>query len=53
MLLKNTWHVAGRSGEIGDDLREIILLGENICMFRDSTGTIVALANSEDKGWTP
>ncbi len=46
MFLKNAWYVAAWSDEITQDLQQVVLLNENICMFRDSAGNIVALEDA-------
>ena len=46
MFLRNAWYVAAWGDEITEDLQEIILLEERVCMFRDSAGKIVALENA-------
>lgn len=43
MFLKNAWYVAAWSEEITEALQQVILLGEKVCMFRDSTGCVIAL----------
>lgn len=42
-FVKNAWYVAGWSKDFGDDLREITIVGQNMVMFRASTGGIIAL----------
>lgn len=46
MFLKNAWYVAAWSDEITEELQQVILLGDNICMYRDSSGRIVALEDA-------
>lgn len=46
MFLKNAWYVAAWSDEITDELQQVILLSDNICMYRDSSGRIVALEDA-------
>lgn len=41
--VKNSWYVAGWSSEFGDDLRAVTILEENLVMFRNSLGVVVAL----------
>ncbi|WP_264211444.1 aromatic ring-hydroxylating dioxygenase subunit alpha [Leisingera thetidis] len=46
MFLKNAWYVAAWSSEITTDLKQVIVLGEKICMYRDQAGKIVALEDA-------
>jgi len=46
MFLKNAWYVAAWSEDIKDDLQQIILLNEKICIYRDTKGQIVALEDA-------
>lgn len=46
MFLKNAWYVAAWSEDIKNDLQQIILLNEKICMYRDTKGQIVALEDA-------
>jgi vanillate O-demethylase monooxygenase subunit len=46
MFLRNAWYVAAWGDEITEELQEIVLLEERVCMFRDSKGAIVALENA-------
>ena len=46
MFLRNAWYVAAWGDEITDDLQEVILLEESICMYRNSAGIVVALENA-------
>lgn len=46
MFLKNAWYVAAWADEITTDLQQVILLNEKICMFRDSSGSVVALEDA-------
>ena len=41
--VKNAWYVAGWASEFGDDLRAVTILEENLVMFRNSKGVVVAL----------
>ena len=41
--VRNAWYVAGWASEFGDELRAVTILEENLVMFRNSAGTIVAL----------
>ena len=45
MYLYNSWYVAGWSDEIDSNLKSIRVLGEKICLFRNSSGTAVAFAD--------
>jgi len=42
-FVKNAWYVAGWSSEFRNDLRTVKILDENIVMYRNSKGTVVAL----------
>lgn len=46
MFLKNAWYVAAWAEEITEELQQVILLNEKVCMFRDSRGVIVALEDA-------
>lgn len=46
MFLKNAWYVAAWSDEITADLQRVVLLNENVCMYRISDGTVVALEDA-------
>jgi len=39
----NAWYVAGWSSEFDDELRSFTILEENVVMYRDSSGAVVAL----------
>ena len=41
--VKNAWYVAGWSSEFGDDLQRVTIIEENVVMFRNSSGKVVAL----------
>ncbi|WP_341773089.1 aromatic ring-hydroxylating dioxygenase subunit alpha [Burkholderia anthina] len=45
MFVRNCWYVAGWSHEVADELFSRTILGEAICLYRDSQGAIVALAD--------
>lgn len=46
MFLKNAWYVAAWSHEIDNSLRQIIVLDEKICVFRNSDGEVIALGDA-------
>lgn len=46
MFLKNAWYVAAWSSEITDNLQQVRVLGEKICMYRRSDNTITALEDA-------
>ncbi|MCB1429817.1 MAG: aromatic ring-hydroxylating dioxygenase subunit alpha [Nitratireductor sp.] len=46
MFLRNAWYVAAWSDEITQDLQQVILLDDRICMYRNSAGAIVALEDA-------
>jgi vanillate O-demethylase monooxygenase subunit len=46
MFLKNAWYVAAWSDEITAGLQRVVVLGENLCMFRDTKGIIAALEDA-------
>ena len=46
MFLKNAWYVAAWSHEIDNSLRQIIVLDEKICVFRNSDGEVIALEDA-------
>lgn len=46
MFLKNAWYVAAWSEEITTDLQRVVLLNENVCMYRTSEGAVVALEDA-------
>jgi phenylpropionate dioxygenase-like ring-hydroxylating dioxygenase large terminal subunit len=46
MFLKNAWYVAAWASEITSELRQITVLGENICVFRASEGNPVGLEDA-------
>ncbi len=41
--VKNAWYVAGWGSEFDNELRRVTILEENIVMFRNSSGQVVAL----------
>ncbi len=41
--VKNAWYVAGWSSEFGSELGSVTILEENIVMFRNSKGIVVAM----------
>ena len=43
MFLKNAWYVAAWGSEITNDLQQILVLGEKICVFRNEEGEVIAL----------
>ena len=46
MFLKNAWYVAAWAEEITQDLQQIMVLGEKICVFRTETGEFVGLEDA-------
>lgn len=46
MFLKNAWYVAAWSDEIVGELQQIQVLGENICIYRDHKGNVVAIEDA-------
>lgn len=46
MFLRNAWYVAAWGDEIGPSLRQILVLGEKICVFRLEAGEVVALEDA-------
>ncbi|MFU0507646.1 aromatic ring-hydroxylating dioxygenase subunit alpha [Pseudaminobacter sp. NGMCC 1.201702] len=46
MFLKNAWYVAAWSKEIEHRLKQIIVLNEKICVFRNSEGEVIALEDA-------
>jgi vanillate O-demethylase monooxygenase subunit len=45
MFARDCWYVAGWSHEVGDKLFSRTLLGEPVCMYRDTQGEVVALVD--------
>jgi vanillate O-demethylase monooxygenase subunit len=45
MFVKDAWYVAGWAHEVGTGLFSRTLLGEPVCMYRDTHGAIIALAD--------
>ena len=46
MFLKNAWYVAAWSDEIKGELQQVKVLGEKICMFRNSHGEVIAMEDA-------
>jgi vanillate O-demethylase monooxygenase subunit len=46
MFLKNAWYVAAWSKEITRDLRQIVVLGEKVCVYRTEAGEVIALEDA-------
>lgn len=42
-FVRNAWYVAGWSRDFGEELRALEITGQNLVMFRDSTGAVKAL----------
>jgi len=42
-FVRNAWYVAGWGSEFGEELRRVTVIEENMVMFRDSGGNVVAL----------
>lgn len=42
-FVKNAWYVAGWSSEFDDELQRVTIMDDNIVMFRNSKGKVVAL----------
>ena len=45
MFVRNAWYVAAWTQEIGQRLFTRTLLGEPVCMYRDTQGVVVAIAD--------
>jgi phenylpropionate dioxygenase-like ring-hydroxylating dioxygenase large terminal subunit len=46
MFIRNTWYVAARDCEITARPVPVTLLGDNIVLFRQDRGTVVALEDA-------
>jgi phenylpropionate dioxygenase-like ring-hydroxylating dioxygenase large terminal subunit len=46
VFLRNAWYVAAWSDEVAEELQQVVLLNDRICMFRNSAGRIVALEDA-------
>lgn len=46
MFLKNAWYVAAWSDEIAEELQQVKVLGEKICIYRNSDGHVVAMEDA-------
>lgn len=46
MFLRNTWYVLARSGDIGEALTPIEILGEQVVVWRNADGTVAALEDA-------
>lgn len=46
MFLKNAWYVGAWSHEVTHSLKQIIMLGEKICVYRNSQGEVIALEDA-------
>lgn len=46
MFLKNAWYVAAWSDEIINELQQVKVLGEKICMFRNTEGEVIAMEDA-------
>ncbi len=46
MFLKNAWYVAAWSTEIVNDLKQVKVLGEKICIFSNSEGEVIAMEDA-------
>lgn len=46
MFYKNAWYVAAWSNEINNSLKQILVLGEKICIYRSGSGDVVALEDA-------
>ena len=46
MFLKNAWYVAAWSEEIANALTQVKVLGEKLCMFRNSEGEVIAMEDA-------
>ena len=46
MFLKNAWYVAAWDHEVTADLAQIRVLGEKICIFRNTAGEVIALEDA-------
>ncbi|MEW9920612.1 Rieske 2Fe-2S domain-containing protein [Marimonas sp. MJW-29] len=46
MFLKNAWYVAAWGHEVTRTLRQVVVLGEKICLFRARDGEVIALEDA-------
>lgn len=46
MFLKNAWYVAAWDHEVAQDLKQIMVLDEKICIFRNESGEVIALEDA-------
>lgn len=46
MFLRNVWYVAAWSSDVSDELQQIRLLSEKVCMFRSESGAVIALEDA-------
>ena len=46
MFLKNAWYVAAWDHEVSNDLQQVVVLGEKICMFRNADSEVIALEDA-------
>ena len=46
MFLKNAWYVAAWSDEVKDELHQVRLLDQNVCLYRTEDGKIAALEDA-------
>lgn len=46
MFLKNAWYVGAWSHEVTHSLKQIVMLGEKICVYRNSQGEVIALEDA-------
>lgn len=46
MFLKNAWYVAAWGKEVDQSLKQITVLGEKICIFRNRAGEVIALEDA-------
>lgn len=46
MFLRNTWYVAARDSDVGEQPVAVKILGENIVLFRKADGQVVALEDA-------
>ena len=46
MFLKNAWYAAAWASEISEGLHRIVVLNENLCVFRGGSGDVVVLEDA-------
>lgn len=46
MFLRNAWYVAAWGHEVDRSLRQVVVLGEKVCLFRTEGGEVIALEDA-------